>query len=368
MTYIEEGFETGPIRPPSEAGSYLVRLTRGCPWNRCTFCTTYKRERFQIRELAEVLADIDSMARIRERLLSAGPMMRPSSSHEWMVANAIGGGDATLFLQDGDSLSAKPAYILAVLEHLKKRLPQITRITTYARSRTISHRDLDLLKSYRELGLNRIHIGMETAHDPLLKLIEKGVDFDTHVKAGRRVVEAGIELSEYVMPGIGGREMSEGHARDTAKAISLIDPHFVRLRTLCLHPKMKISSTFADGTLTRASDEDIVDEIRSFVAQLVVTRTRLASDHILNLLGELEGDVANEKERLLAICDRYRALDKYEKRLFEVGRRSGTMQVLGDLARPLYRERAKSILDQLIEEDGEDNLDKALWSLTGRSV
>ena len=102
------GFEQGPIRPPSEAGSYLIRLTRGCPWNRCKFCRTYRRHKYEIRGTEEVIADIDAMADIRDKLLaSAAPngTIRPRDRYEWGVANALSTGGQTAFLQDGDSLS-----------------------------------------------------------------------------------------------------------------------------------------------------------------------------------------------------------------------------------------------------------------------
>ena len=56
-------FEMGPIRPPSEGGSFslLLRVTRSCPWNKCEFCSTYRNERFALRSVADVKADIDSV-------------------------------------------------------------------------------------------------------------------------------------------------------------------------------------------------------------------------------------------------------------------------------------------------------------------
>lgn len=53
-------FEQGPIRPPAEANSLLLRLTRNCPWNRCTFCPLYKDKKFSVRSLAHVIRDIDT--------------------------------------------------------------------------------------------------------------------------------------------------------------------------------------------------------------------------------------------------------------------------------------------------------------------
>lgn len=356
-------FETGPIRPPSEAGSYLIRLTRGCPWNRCGFCVTYKKYKFELRPVEEVLADIDAMAVIRDRLLPGdGTIRRPEDDFEWGVANALVNGGKTAFLQDADSLAMKPDDVRKVLTHLKLRFPEVERITTYARARTLANRSVDDLASYRELGLSRVHVGMETAHDPLLDKIAKGVTFEVQVKGGRNAVAAGMELSEYVMPGLGGVEMSHGHASDTAKALNLINPHFIRLRTLCLHPKMELYAQFGEGGLTRLTDAEIVGEIREFLAGLEVTRTTLTSDHMLNLLGELYGKLPEEKGMLLGVCDAFLALPEREKKIFQLGRRSGFMEKLSDLESPQLHAKAESLLKEI----GEENVEEAIRNATRR--
>src|SRR5210317_1986075 len=58
-----EGFELGPIRPPSEARSLMLRITRNCPWNKCTFCGLYKGEKFSIRPVNHIIKDIDMIRR-----------------------------------------------------------------------------------------------------------------------------------------------------------------------------------------------------------------------------------------------------------------------------------------------------------------
>lgn len=262
----------------------------------------------------------------------------------------------------------KPDAVRRVLGHFRKRFPEVTRITTYARSRTLASRSADDLLSYRELGLTRIHVGMETGHDPLLAVVSKGVTGAVHVRGGRRVVEAGIELSEYVMPGLGGCEMSEGHADDTARVLSEIGPRFIRLRTLCLGPRMALAARFGPGGLTRLTDAEIVEEIRRFVEKLDVRDSFLASDHILNLLGELEGTLPEEKPRLLALIDAFLGLGAEERRLFQVGRRTGIFQRLADLSHPILRPRAEEITTELLRAYGPEGVEAALWAMAERFV
>lgn len=358
-------FETGPIRPPSEAGSYLIRLTRGCPWNKCRFCRSYRGLPFEIRDVVEVMADIDTMASIRNDLKSGKPVL---DQNAYLVANALQNGGTTAFLQDGDSLAMKPDAVRRILSHLQERFPEITRITSYARSRTMASRSVADLVSYRELGLTRIHIGMESGHDPLLEIIKKGATADVHIRGGRRVVEAGIELSEYIMPGLAGRELSAGHSLDSARVLNEINPDFIRLRTICLGPKLPLWEEFSSGRLTRLTDIEIVKEIRAFIAALDVNGAKIASDHILNLLGELKGRLPTEQEKLLGIIDTFLALPKAEQELFQVARRAGMLERLSDLDHQGVRLKAGKVLADIYRHYGRDGVDQATQEMMGRFI
>ncbi len=376
---VEDRFETGPIRPPSEAGSYLLRLTRGCPWNRCRFCRTYKRRKFSLRTVEEIEADIDAMARIRDRLAPAGVAGGPraavrrgvvTNDYEWMVANALASGGRTAFLQDADSLVMKPDQVRRVLAHFRERFPEVERITTYARSRTVARLSVDDLRSYGEHGLNRIHIGMETGHDPLLELIKKGATAELHVKAGRKVKEAGLELSEYVIPGLGGREMSEGHALDSARVLNAIDPDFIRLRTLTLGPKIPLWEAFhgPEAVLTRQDDAEIAAEIRRFIEALEGIHSRVVSDHIMNLLGDVEGCLPDGKADLLARCDAFLDLPEGDRRLYQVARRAGLVNGPADLSDPGVRARAEAVLAEVVRTYGPGRIEEACRDMMLRFV
>jgi hypothetical protein len=372
-------FETGPIRPPSEAGSYLIRLTRNCPWNRCSFCRTYKNEKFSLRDPEEIERDIDAMAMIRDRLLSSD--MIPdglesrirngfSGPEEWTVLNALVAGGRTAFLQDADSLVMKPDNLRRILTHFNKRFPEVVRITTYARSRTLARLSPEDLRTYRELGLTRIHIGMETGHDPLLELIKKGTTAELHIRGGRNAIDAGLEVSEYIMPGLGGREMSKGHVLDSARVINAIDPHFIRLRTLSLGPGLPLWETFygPDARLTPLSEVQVVGEIRDFIAALDGIRSRLVSDHIMNLMGDLEGQLPGDKQELLNRCDAFLKLPPEEQRLFQVGRRAGLLTGVTDLRNSGARARSESVLATLLQAYGPERLEEGIQEIKARFV
>ena len=205
-----QGFEQGPIRPPSEARSLLVRVTRNCPWNRCTFCPVYKETSFSVRPVAHVKQDIDSVSRyvemIRESADESGRLRRPEirkaarngeglDTQAFSAAlNWINGGMKSVFIQDANSLVIKPSDLVEILKHIRDRFPWVERVTSYARSHTIARiKDKDLA-ALRMAGLNRIHIGMESGSDVVLGMCRKGVTKETHIKAGLKLHTGPFDL------------------------------------------------------------------------------------------------------------------------------------------------------------------------------
>lgn len=342
-------WEMGPIRPPSEAQSLLIRVTRNCPWNQCEFCHTYKGETFSIRSVEEVQKDIDQIKEIADEIRELSWRMgqggridqtvlrrflsqpgAKSAAHQ-MVAGWLSFGGGQVFLQDGNSLMRKTDDLVAILRYLKEKFPSIQRITSYGRARTLAKKSVEELKELRDAGLTRIHIGMETGYDPLLQYMKKGVTAKEQVIAGRNVVASGISLSEYFMPGLGGERWWREHAVESARVLNQIDPDFIRLRTLYVRPNMPLHRKVEKGEFTRPADDQIVEEIRLFLDTLDGIQSTVVSDHILNLLEEVQGKLPGEKEKMVGIIDRYLAWPAEKRLQFKVGRRLGYLRNLEDL-------------------------------------
>jgi hypothetical protein len=309
-----QGFEQGPIRPPSEAHSLLVRINRNCPWNRCAFCPVYKGERFSTRTADEVLADLDALRR------AYGP-----------------DGPRTVFLQDANPLLLATGELVRILEGIRERFPHVSRVTAYARSRTLARRPPEELARLRAAGLDRLHVGLESGSDEVLSLVDKGATRADCLEAGRRAKAAGFELSCYVMPGLGGRTRSVLHADETASALVQMRPDFVRLRTTAVVPGSGLARLQAEGRFEPCGEVELVAEIRRLVEGLGELRTRLESDHVLNLLMELEGELPGARPALLALCDRFLGLPAEERARFVLARRLGFMGRLEDYLRPEVR-------------------------------
>lgn len=293
-------YEIGPIRPPSEANSLLIRVSRNCPWNKCEFCPIYKRHPFEKRSIEDILKDIDAAKETH------GDVFR------------------TAFLQDANSLVLKTPDLLKVITHLKKRFPAVERVTSYARARTVARKTVDELKQLKEAGLSRLHVGLETGYDTLLVYMKKGMTADMAVDAGLRIKQSGISLCFYVIIGLGGqlrlenKETWKEHACETARVLNQVDPDYIRVRTLTIREGSPLFEKKQEGEFKRSCDADLVKEELLMLEHLDVT-SQFVSDHSTNILMDIRGKFPEDKEKLIAIAKRYLALSEDEQLNFRLG-------------------------------------------------
>jgi len=327
------GFEQGRIRPPSESGSLLIRVIRNCPWNRCTFCGLYKDTKFSLRPVSHILKDIDLIHEYA-KMIKNGDLQ--NNRNEEIAFHAaltwVRNGMKSVFLQDSNSLIMKPDDLVTILQYLTETFPEIERLTSYARSHTIARISDNNLDRMAKAGLNRIHVGMESASDKVLSLVQKGTDKAMHILAGCKVKQAGIQLSEYFMPGLGGRKLSREHALETADALNQINPDFIRLRTLAIPDNVELFKDLSSGTFEPMNDTMIAEEILLFIETLNNISSTIKSDHILNLLQEVEGTLPADKEQMTNIIKRFLSMERKEQMLFQIGSRSGIFSRLDDLS------------------------------------
>jgi radical SAM superfamily enzyme YgiQ (UPF0313 family) len=270
-------YDFPPFRPPSEAESLLLRVTRGCPWNRCTFCSMYKDLKFEIRDVEEVKHDIELARELY------GPRVR------------------TVFIGDSNSLVAKTESLIEILKSLYASFPAVERVTSYGRAKTLVRKPPEDLERIRKAGLTRLHVGLETGDPELLKEINKGATPDEMIEGGRKAKQAGFEYSLYVLLGAGGEDRWEQHARGTAAVLNQIDPHFIRVRTLIPQPNCPMYEEMMEGRFHLPSPETILKETRLLLAELKVT-SEFMSDHVSNLL-PLDGRLPGAKESMVRMID-----------------------------------------------------------------
>lgn len=285
----------GPIyRPPSEADSLLIQATVGCPHNRCAFCMVYKNgPRFRVRPTEEIIADLRDARRVR------GPNVR------------------TLFLPAGNTIAMPTDALVAVLEAARDIFPALARITVYGSSPMIRRKGPDDLARLARAGLSRIHVGMESGDDEVLRRIAKGTTAEEQETAGRWAMEAGIELSVYVILGIGGVERSAQHAGATRELLNRLSPDFIRLRTFVPKVHTPLLADVEAGRFEMLDAHGVLRETRALLDGLTA-RSRLASDHYTNYLN-LSGNLPEDVPRLLREIDAALERDLAEFRPFFVG-------------------------------------------------
>ncbi|MBU3946677.1 MAG: radical SAM protein [Proteobacteria bacterium] len=299
-------FELGPIRPPSEGGSnsLLIRVTRNCPWNRCTFCfgRAYEHEKFQMRTVDDVKADIDNVALISAEINNLSKEASTSGNIKYLAArtlfnrlplidnihqsyfnvlNWLQSGAKTVFLQDADTPVMPTQQLVEIILYLRNKFPTIERVTSYARAKTIYKKKDDEIADLHNAGLSRLHIGLETGDDDLLKKVQKGVTAEEHIIAGKKIKKAGIQLSEYIMPGLGGKIMSTQHAENTARVLNAIDPDFIRSRPFSPLPGTPMLDDYINNKLEILSSHERLKEIKILISDLNVT-SRVCFDHFRN--------------------------------------------------------------------------------------
>jgi radical SAM superfamily enzyme YgiQ (UPF0313 family) len=269
--YVEPLF-----RPPSEADSLLLPTTVGCSNNRCTFCAMYMTKKFRVLDLADTFADLEEARGARHYRRA--------------------------FLLDGDALAAPQEHLEAVLGRVRERLPWIERVSTYGDARSILAKGADGLRRLGELGLGLVYHGIESGNPTVLERIRKPVSFDEMAEVGRIMKASGVGYSVMALLGLGGTELTAEHARDTATALSKLDPDYIGLLTLMLVPGTAMFRSQERGELVLPDRFGMLAELRTILAGVQVTKARFSANHASNYL-PLRGDLPADRERLLALVD-----------------------------------------------------------------
>jgi hypothetical protein len=208
------------------------------------------------------------------------------------------------------------------------------------------------LNALHEAGLTRIHIGLESGSDTVLKIMNKGVTAAQHIEGGQKVVASGISLSEYVLLGLGGQGLWWEHAFETARVLSAINPDFIRIRTLGIFPGLEMYKDVESGAFVRQSDEGMVEELRLLIENLDCT-SNFVSDHSGNLLEEVTGKLPDDKAKLLGIIAQYQSMSPQERMHFRVGRRAGVYNNMNGMKDPRKHATVVGIIDRLSNGTGE---------------
>jgi len=271
-------YEGNIIRPPSEANSILLQVTVGCSRNKCTFCGTYRGERFKIKPDSIILEDIAFAAQYCRR-------------------------QRRVFICDGDALIIPQSRLLEILKEIKKQLPWVTRVGLYANAKSLKMKTLDELKVLKGHGLGIIYMGLETGDDVTLKKVNKGATSDHMIAMGRKARAAGIKLSITVILGIAGKKRSRIHAQETGRVLSAIDPEYIGALSLMLIPGTPLYQDHVSGEFKLLTPEEMLKELKFMIAATDLSRGLFHANHASNYL-PVKARLPKEKEATIQLIDK----------------------------------------------------------------
>lgn len=274
------------IRPPVEAYSVLIPVTGGCSWNKCRFCGTYRGvyggiQDYAIRPLEDVLEDIDYYG---EHNYNGFPV----------------------FLAGGNPTSAPTEYLVKIVKYVRERLKNVHRISCYAKALDILRKTDDELKQLADAGLDIVYMGLESGSDTILRIMKKGTNSASMIKAGKKILNAGIKISLYIILGLGSYKYSEEHTKETARVLTEINPTIFRFRTLNILPGTPLWDEWKSGEFELLTPLDNLKEEREIIANLGDNVTsQVFNDHVSNYCSIETPNIQEDREMFLKTLDSF---------------------------------------------------------------
>jgi len=272
-------------RPPSEAGSLIIQATIGCPHNKCTFCSLYKKSKFKIRPVEDIKEDLAT------------------------ARDYYGYFIDSIFFADGNTIIMKTDQLVDIFEYSHSIFPHLKRITVYGSAKFVNRKSQEELYRLKKAGLSRVHTGMESGDDVILAKIKKGSTSKEIISAGLKLKEAEIELSEYYLVGIGGKERTAEHALNSARTLSAFSPQFIRLRTFVPKEGTPIYDEYKSGTFQLLSPHQALREIRLLIENLDCDNSIVLSDHVSNYW-DINGLIPGDRIKMLSEIDKALSIDE----------------------------------------------------------
>lgn len=275
-------YEGDIYRPPSEAYSLIVQATVGCARNICTFCSMYKRKKFRVRDVDEILAELEA------------------------VAARSGASVQRVFLADGNALILPTEQLIRLIRGIWRLFPNCERISSYGAPADILEKTPEQLREIREAGLSLVYMGLESGDDEVLRQVKKGATASRIIEAGQKIRAAGAALSLTIISGLGGRPRLREHATLSAQAMNRINPEYASLLTLMVEPDAPLYGQVQRGEFELLTPDEVMEELLLFLSHTDSEGTVFRSNHASNYLA-LAGTFNADRERLIREVEEARA-------------------------------------------------------------
>ncbi len=272
------------IRPPVEAYSILIPVTGGCSWNQCRFCGTYKGvygviQDYAIRSLEDVKKDIDKYVE--------------SNYHNFPV-----------FLAGGNPTSAPTDYLIEIIKYVRVKLRNVPRVSCYAKALDVLRKSDEEIKALMNAGLNIVYMGLESGSNNILRIMKKGTNAESIIKAGKKILNAGIELSLYIILGLGSHKYSDEHVKQTARVLTEINPTIFRFRTLNILPGTPLWDEWKNGDYELLTPVENLIEEREIIKNLGENVTsQMFNDHVSNYIDIETKNIKEDRESIIRMLD-----------------------------------------------------------------
>ncbi|WP_299686295.1 radical SAM protein [uncultured Vibrio sp.] len=337
-------FQQGPIRPPSEADSLLIRTTQGCPWNKCKFCTLFEGMAFSIRPVEDIKRDI-----------WAAKAFYKNKTFD------------SCFLQDGDSFAMETQDLLDVLNTLKEAFPDLKQISSYGRAQTMTKKSPAEMKAICDAGLNMLYCGMESGSIEVLKLMKKGITPKSILKSAEYAKQAGMKMMTFIILGLGGKELSEQHIAGTAELLNQINPDEIRILSLAVKSGTELDELVQSGQFTPLTEREMLEEQYQLISKLDGVTGNYGNYHGINVLMELNGQLPQDKKTFLRTIDHFMMMSENDQNNFILGRRTHYYATLSDMRNQLMYDSVQRELDR-IQQDKFGVLDDIFYQLRQRMI
>ncbi len=287
---------TGTIwRPPYEAESLLLEVTAGCTHHKCKFCTLYNDLPFKFKMSALEVVEAD----LREAQMFFHSPQKKLEDRLFGLENKI---PYRVFLTGANPFVLSCDKLKNIAELIRKYLPSVKSIGTFARITDIAPKTDEELASLRALGYDGLTIGMETGDDEALRFMAKGYNSDNILKQCGRLDAAGISYSFFYLVSISGAGRGEIGAKLTADICNKLHPILIGANMLTIYPDSELYTEIQRGNWQEESELEKYKEVRTLVEHLQIPTTfaAMGSSNAFQFSAQLP----KEKEKLLAFLEK----------------------------------------------------------------
>jgi radical SAM superfamily enzyme YgiQ (UPF0313 family) len=279
-------YEGNIFRPPSEARSLILQATIGCSWGKCTFCTAFTGKKFRAKSPDEIKKDVEKVL-------------------------PYYGDTERIFLADGNALCMETDELVVIIKYFYEKFPRLKHVNIYGGPIDIQKKSLEELVQLKEAGLQMVYFGLESGSAEILKKVKKGATPKMMVETARKVKKAGLKFSSIFILGLGGQELSEEHARETAKVLTGQDPDYAAALTLMLESGAPIIEEVESGRMTLITPDQAIKELRIIVKNFEATNCIFRSNHASNYV-PIGGTLPGDKSQILKQLDEAERISKFK--------------------------------------------------------